>query len=64
MSFIVIGIGLYFLFSAIVVVSICMVSSRFSQQQGLTEEWATQEQTYAKVPAPVKQKLGKVTRYA
>lgn len=64
MSIITIGIGLYFLFSAMVVVSICMISSRFSQQEGLTEEWSTQEQVYAKVPASVKQEMGKVTRYA
>lgn len=64
MSIIVIGIGLYFLFSATVVVSICMISSRFSQQQGLTEEWSTQKQAYVKGPAPVKQEIGKATRYA
>lgn len=64
MSLIVIGLGLYFLFSAMLVVSICMISSRFSQQEGLTEEWSTQEQAYARVSASVEQKISKATRYA
>ena len=64
MSIIGIAIALYFLFSAVVVVSICMVSSRFSQQEGLVEEWSEQEWAYEEAGGRSQQKLGKVTRYA
>ena len=62
MSIIAIVIGLYILFSATILVSICMISSRFSQQEGLVEEWTAQEWAYDEAPAP--QKLGEATRYA
>lgn len=66
MSIVAVAIGLYFLFSAIVVVSICMISSRFSRQEELVEQWATQEWSRDQVPVPVKvrQEVGNVTRYA
>lgn len=64
MSIIAITVGLYFLFSAVVVVSICMISSRFSQQEGLAEEWTAQEWAYEEARVPVKGEIGKATRYA
>lgn len=64
MSLIAITVGLYFLLSATVVVCICMISSRFSQQAGLVEEWPAQEWAYEKEPAVVKKEISKATRYA
>ena len=64
MSIIAVAIGLYFLFSATVVVSICVISSRFSQREGVTEEWPAQEWAYQETPRPVKREVGKATRYA
>jgi len=64
MSIIAVGIGFYFLFSAVVVVSICMISSRFSQQEGLAEEWTAQEWAYEEASTPAKREIGKATRYA
>lgn len=64
MSIIAVAIGLYFLFSAMVVVFICVISSRFSQREGLTEEWPSQEWAYQEAPVGVKREIGKATRYA
>lgn len=64
MTIVAVGIGLYVLVAALVVVSSCMISSRISEQEGLTEEWTSQEQAYARVATPVKRNTGKATRYA
>ncbi len=64
MSIVAIGIGLYFLFSAMVVVSICIVSSRFSQQEGRVEDWTATDLAYNEARVPVKREIGKATRYA